>query len=133
MHFKVHSKVENKSSFHYNNIPNKLIKNVLVKPLTIIVNQSLHTGVYPSQLKLSRFKPLFKHDNKSLFNNYRPISLLLSLSKIFEFVMFDQLLHYFTKNYLLISMVQYGFRPGHSTELATVKLVDEITSKLIII
>ena len=66
---------------------------VLVKPLTVIVNQSLHTGVYLSQFKLSRIKPLFKNGNKSQFNNYRPISLLPSLSKIFEYVMFDQLLY----------------------------------------
>ena len=73
------------SSFGYDSISNKLIKSaghVLVKPLTVIVNQSLHTGVYPSQLKLSRIKPLFKNDNKSQFNIYRPISLLPSLSKI---------------------------------------------------
>ena len=43
--------------------------------------------------------------------------------------MFDQLLHYLTDNNLL-SMEQYGFRPGHSTELAAVRLVDEITSKM---
>ena len=43
--------------------------------------------------------------------------------------MFDQLLHYFTGNNLLI-MEQYGFRPGHSTEFAAVRLVDEITSKM---
>ena len=49
-----------------------------------------------------------------------------SLLKIFEYVMFDQLLHYFTENNLL-SMEQYDFRPGHSTELAAVRLVDEIT------
>ena len=125
-------KLKNKSSFGCNSISNKLIKSaghVLVKPLTVIVNQSLHTGVYPSQLKLSRIKPLFKNGNKSQFNNYRPISLLPSLSKIFEYVMFDQLLHYFTENNLL-SMEQYGFRPGHSTELAAVRLVDEITSKI---
>ena len=101
-------KLKNKSSFGYDSISNKLIKSaghVLVKPLTVIVNQSLHTGVYPSQLKLSRIKPLFKNGNKS------------------------QLLHYFTENNLL-SMEQYGFRPGHSTELAAVRLVDEITSKM---
>ena len=68
MHCKVHSKVENKSTLGYDSISNKRIKcasHVLVKPLTVIVNQSLHTGVYSSQLKLSRVKPLLKHGNKS--------------------------------------------------------------------
>ena len=97
--------------------------------LTLIVNQSLHTGVYPSQLKLSKVKPLFKHSNKSQFNNYEPISLLPSLSKISYYVMFDQLLHYFLENNLL-SMEQFGFRPGHSTELAAVRLVDQLTSQM---
>ena len=65
-------KLKNKSSYGYDSISNKLIKSashVLVKPLTLIANQSLHTGVYPSQLKLSRVKPLFKHGNKCQFNN----------------------------------------------------------------
>ena len=70
----------------------KSASHVLVKPLTIIVNQSLHRRVYLSQLKLSKIKPLFKNGNKSQFNNYRPISLLPSLSKTVEYVMFDQLL-----------------------------------------
>ena len=125
-------KLKNKSSYGYDSISNKLIKSAshtLVRPLTLIVNQSLHTGIYPSQLKLSRVKPLFKHGNKSQFNNYRPISLLPSLSKIFEYVMFDQLLHYFIENNLL-SMEQFGFRPGHSTELAAVRLVDQLTSQM---
>ena len=125
-------KLKKKSSFGYDSISKKLIKSashVQVKPLPVIVNQSLHAGVYPSQLKLSRVKPLFKHGNKSQFINYRPISLLPSLSKIFEYVMFDQLLHYFTENNLL-SMEQYGFRPGHSTVLLVVRLVDLVTSKM---
>ena len=71
---------------------------------------------------MSRVKPLLKHGNKSQFNNYRPISLLPSSSKFFEYVMFDQLLHYFIENNLLC-MEQFGFRPGHSTELAAVRLV----------
>ena len=132
MHCNFIVKLKNKSSYGYNSISNKLIKSashVLVRPLTLIVNQSLHIGIYPSQLKLSRVKPLFKHGNKSQFNNYRPISLLPSLSKFFEYVMFDQLLHYFIENNLL-SMEQFGFRPGHSTELSAVRLVDQLTSQI---
>ena len=126
------TKLKNKSSYGYDNISNKLIKSaghILVKPLTVIVNQSLHTGTYPSQLKLSRVKPLFKNGNKTHFNNYRPISLLPSLWKFFEYVIFYQLLHYYIENSLL-SLEQYRFRSGHSAELAAVKLVDHLISQL---
>ena len=119
------NKLKNKSSCGYDNFSNKHIKyarNVLTKPLTLLINQCLQTGIYPSQLKMSRIKPLFKSGDKSLFSNYRPISLLPSLSKIFERVIFDQLLGYFTNNNLLC-LDQFGFRPGHSTELAALRLV----------
>ena len=79
--------LKNKSSSGYDNISNKHIKyaeNVLNKPLTLLVNQCLHTKIYPSQLKISRAKPLFKSSDQSRCSNYRPISLLPSLSTIFE-------------------------------------------------
>ena len=126
------SKLKNKSIHEYDNISNKLIKsakNVLIKPMTLIVNQCLHAGIYPSQIKLSRVKPLFKSGDRSQFNNYRPISLLTSLSKISQSVIFDQLLNYFVKNNLL-SMEQFGIRPGHFTELAVVRLVDHLISEI---
>ena len=78
---------------------------------------------------MSRVKPLFKSGDKSLFNNYRPSSLLPSLSKIFERVIFDQLLAYFTNNNLLC-LNQFGFRPGHSTELAALRLVDHLITEM---
>ena len=62
------TKLKNKSSYGYDNISNELIKsakNVLIKPLTLIVNQCLHTGIYPSKLILSRVKPLFKSGDRS--------------------------------------------------------------------
>ena len=130
----INIKLKNKSSCGYDNISNKHIKyarSVLIKPLTLLINQCLHTGVglYPSQLKMSRVKPLFKSGDKSLFSNYRPISLLPSLSKIFERVIFDQLLAYFTNNNLLC-LNQFGFRPGHSTELAALRLVDHLITEM---
>ena len=87
----------------------KYARNVLAKPLTLLINQCLQTGIYPSQLKMSRIKTLFKRGDKSLFSNYRPIALLPSLSKFFERVIFDQLLRYFTNNNLLC-LDQFGFR-----------------------
>ena len=72
MYCKFYTKLKNRSSYGYDNISNKLAKcakNVVIKPLTLVVNQCLHTGIYPPQLKLSRVKPLFKTGDKSKFNN----------------------------------------------------------------
>ena len=55
------------------------------------MNQSLSTGVLPNDLKITRGKPLFKRGNALLISNYRPISILPSLSKIYEYVVFEQL------------------------------------------
>ena len=126
------SNLKNKSSYGYDNISNKLIKlakGVLTQPLTLISNQILRTGIFPKELKISRVKPLFKSGDPLQFNNYRPVSLLPSLSKIFEHVIFDQIMCYLTENSLL-SSEQFGFRPGHSTELAALRMVDHIIKQM---
>ena len=64
------------------------------------------TGEFPSDLKISRVKPLFKSGDASLFSNYRPISLLPSFSKIFEYIIFKQLYTYMNDN-KLVSIEQY--------------------------
>ena len=58
----------------------------------------LITGEFPSDLKISRVKPLFKSGDALLFSNYRPISLLPSFSKIFEYIIFKQLYTYMNEN-----------------------------------
>ena len=64
---------------------------LLIKPLTLHINQSLSTGIFPNKLKISRVKPLFKKGKPYLFSNYRPVSLLPSLSKIYQHVVLEQL------------------------------------------
>ena len=86
----------------------------LIKPLTLLINQTLCTGIFPNDLKITRIRPLFKQGISSLFSNFRPISLLSSLSKIYEYVVFEQLLLYMEDNGLCYND-QFGFRPGHST------------------
>ena len=57
----------------------KLIKNEMCESVTLIINQSLTTGIFSNKLKIAKVIPLFKNT----FDNYRPISLLPSISKIF--------------------------------------------------
>ena len=62
----------------------KKLKNVLVTPITVIVNQSLKTGIFPDALKIAKILPVFKKGDTHFIQNYHPISLLPSISKIFE-------------------------------------------------
>ena len=126
------NKLKSKNSSGKDEISNKLLKSIkdeIAKPLTIIINQSLKTGVFPDALKIAKVKPLYKKGDNFCLNNYRPISLLPIISKIFERVMFTQLYSYLNANNLL-SEQQYGFRSQRSTELACVKLVDYITTEM---
>ena len=101
-----------KPSFGYDGVSNNLVKYLeplLSKPLALIVNQSLRSGIFPDKLKLARIIPLHKKGNTHLLENYWPISILPALSKIFEKVVFEQLYLYFVQNNFL-SKSQYGFQ-----------------------
>ena len=121
-----------KPSCGYDGISTKLLKTCrleICKPLTLIINQMLTTGIFPDDLKVAKVIPLFKKGKKEILDNYRPISLLPSLSEIFERVIFNQIHAYFTAHNLYYSG-QYGFREKHSTQLAALELVDRITRDL---
>ena len=101
----------------------KVIQNELVKPLTLITNQVLCTGIFPDKLKIAKVIPIFKKGDDTDLNNYRPISLLPAISKIIEKVIYNQTYNYFDHNKIFYAH-QYGFRKQHSTELAVLELVD---------
>ena len=73
--------------------------------------------------------PLYKKDDDRSFGNYRPNSLLSSISKFFERVAFNQLYDYFASNGLLYES-QYGFRKLHSTKLAALEFTDRISQEM---
>ena len=86
--------LDNKSSSGCDGLSNtmvKSLKNKLYMPLTLIINQMLHTDIYPNAFKIAKVIPIFKKGDPSLLTNYRPISLLPTLSKIFERAIFTQL------------------------------------------
>ena len=86
-------------------------------------NNLITTGIFPNQLTIAKVVPIFKKNVPTDVKNYRPISVLPTISKIFENVMQTQLMEYFTSHNLLASQ-QYGFRSNRSTELATLELMD---------
>ena len=121
-----------KSSYGVDRLSNKLVKLVkyeIAKPLTLIINQCFHTGIFPDKLKIAKVLPIFKKNDNTLIDNYRPVSILPSMSKIFERVMYNQIYNHFLNNKLFFNS-QYGFRSKHSTELAALELIDKIITKM---
>lgn len=113
-------------------ISNELLKrasHILASPIAHICNLSMSQGVVPNCFKIADICPIFKTGNKTAVSNYRPISLLPSLSKILEKVVNKRLLGFLESNNMLSSN-QYGFRSGKSTEDAVVALVDHVTDCL---
>ena len=86
----------------------------LVKPLTLLFNTSLSNGIFPSNWKKANVLPLHKKSSKQYADNYRPVSLLCILGKIFERIIFKHVYNHFWEN-SLISRWQSGFLPGFST------------------
>ena len=103
----------------------KQIKNNLIIPLTRLFNFCISEGIYPDAFKVSRVIPVFKKGYPRDVNNYRPISLIPAVSKIFELLLKDQLINYMEQHNLLNDF-QYGFRRGRSTALAVMGLLEYV-------
>ena len=110
-------KLKTKSSSGHDEISTKLLKdsiNYVAEPITHIINRSLATGLVPEKIKEAKVIPIFKSADPSQLKNYRPISLLPAFSKLFEKIMYNKLMSFLNTNNIL-SNIQYGFRPKHST------------------
>lgn len=86
----------------------------LSSPLSALFNHSLQSGKMPTSWKEANVCPIFKSGDHSLTSNYRPISLLNTVNKVFEKVIFKHLYNFFRENNT-ISSYQSGFMPGDST------------------
>ena len=109
-------------------MPVKLLKkfcNVLVVPITQMINNSIQKGIFPKELKIARISPIHKENSFSEPSNFRPISSLFYLSKVYEKIFSLRLLK-FCKKYSIISPNQYGFQNGISTTDALINLTEKI-------
>ena len=114
---KAFSKVKTSNGFGTDMISSFFLKTgieILAPSLVQLFNWSLSVGHFPDNWKTARVAPIFKKGSTDDKSNYRPISVLPVVSRLFEKLVFDQLYSYFNNNKLIFSD-QSGFRSLHST------------------
>ena len=98
--------------------------NILAPTASAHINKSIKTAIFPDQLNMAKIYPIHKGGSKSDLTNYRPISILSNVSKIFEKHINNHLMAFLHK-YELIHVSQSDFRQKNSCQTALVKLIDQ--------
>ncbi len=107
----------------------KAVGNEIAIPLSHIFNLSLSNGIFPSQLKNCRVIPISKAGDHTERDNYRPISLFSTFSKILETIVAEKLIEHLLSNDLLY-LHQYGFLPNRSSEQNLIQIINYISDAL---
>jgi hypothetical protein len=121
-----------KNSHGYDGISAKILKIssfYISSLLTYLCNRILLVGTFPLRLRFSEVKPIYKKGDKSDTSNYRPISLLTSISEIFEKIIYNRLYQHIQCNHVL-AKEQFGFRHALSTDDAFYYLINNILNAL---
>ena len=98
----------------------RMVADIICGPVPLCLNSTLKSGTFPHDLKLAHVTPAFKKGDKFLKENYRPISILPSLSKIYERIIFNQLAKYFDN---ILHSQLCGFRAKYSTHHALLRMI----------
>ena len=125
---KVIDHLNSKKSPGPDNMSPKILKycgNALSEPLSKIFNSSIEAAKYPTKLKIAKVIALHKKNCYYQPENYRPISLLSCIDKIFEKIIHTRLMNFIDKHNIII-LQQFGFLPKHSTIQALIEVVDNI-------
>ena len=115
------SSLKNKNA-HVTTFPTSVLKYIapiVSLPISVLISKSLSTGHFPDSMKVARIVPLKKPGDPTDMGNYRPISILPIISKVFEKVVHSQLYRYLNHKKILYAN-QYGFRPKTSTTQAII-------------
>ena len=106
-------------------IPVKIVKkfpSIFAEFISKSINESIDNKIFPNVLKLASITPVYKKKgSKTDKGNYRPISILPVLSKVFERIMHDQISDFFEK---IFSNQQCGYRKGHDTQNSLLNLTE---------
>ena len=121
-------KLKSSSSPGPDGLPQKVLKLILpalARPLAFLLNLSIASGYIPLEFKTALVTPVFKQGEPSILSNYRPISNLNVLGKLFELAIKKQLVSHLEENNLLHPF-QFGFRAKRNTEQALPKVQEFI-------
>ena len=124
MHRKI-MQMNTKKACGYDGISAKLVKigaPVLSESLTSLYNMSVNCNVYPSNLKHAEISPLFKKEDKLDKTKYRPVNVLVAMSKLFEGLMMDQLTIYMSQR---LSDLLSAYRSGYSTQHVLLRAIED--------
>ena len=119
-----------KKATTHKNIPSKILKSnsdVCVEPLTQIFNDCIEKSTFPDELKCADVSSLPKNGSTNTRTNFRPISVLPTVSKLFERIMDKQIVVYITP---FLSSLLCGFRQGYSAQHALVRLLEKFKISL---
>ena len=118
----------NKTSCGHNKISNSLLKDLkycISYPLMIVFNQLIALGMFPDKMKLAEIIPLYKGKERDEVIDYHPISLLMTISKLLEKIIYIRTCSYLECNQLLIDS-QYGFQSKRSCDQAILELTGKL-------
>eukprot|EP00088_Acartia_fossae_P058057 TRINITY_DN6784_c0_g1_i3.p1 TRINITY_DN6784_c0_g1~~TRINITY_DN6784_c0_g1_i3.p1 ORF type:complete len:611 (-),score=-4.06 TRINITY_DN6784_c0_g1_i3:608-2272(-) len=121
-----------KNSFDINGINTKLLHFVaeqIAIPMCHIFNLSLETGIFPDKFKMSKTCPIFKKGDQMDPSNYRGVSLIDNLSKVFEKILAFKIKDFLDSNNFFYKH-QYGFRPKRNTNQALLDILNDITKEI---
>ena len=127
----IHNLKSSKSVGPYS-IPTKIMKiskEIISLPLSQLINDSISKGLFPNICKLAQVIPISKNDSRLLCTNYKPISLLSNISKIFEKVIHSSL-NLFLEQHNHIYPYQFAFSTDYSTNNALMTIVERIQKQL---
>lgn len=107
----------------------KQISVQIAAPLSHLINNIFRDGICPSEFKIAIIKPIFKKGDRNKPENYRPISIITNITKVFEMVLRERINNYL-KKFDILSPKQFGFREGKSTQDAITYFTTEMNKAL---